>query len=123
MVLLQKHLLKVITLFTTTVRFMNQIGQIVSSDEGQHAIYQLLRGLNITNRLAGRTKDLWEDIKYEAYTNHINVADNQIAVQNGTITVNLKTGECSFQEVLNFSLHRLNCNFDPKPKVKRWPIS
>lgn len=97
----------------------DQIGQIVSSDEGQHAIYQLLRGLNITNRLAGRTKDLWEDIKYEAYTNHINVADNQIAVQNGTITVNLKTGECSFQEVLNFSLHRLNCNFNPKSKVKR----
>ena len=97
----------------------DQIGQIVSSDEGQHAIYQLLRGLNITNRLAGRTKDLWEDIKYEAYTNHINVADNQIAVQNGTITVNLKTGECSFQEVLNFSLHRLNCNFDSKSKVKR----
>lgn len=25
----------------------DQIGQIVSSDEGQHAIYQLLRGLNI----------------------------------------------------------------------------
>lgn len=97
----------------------DRTGQIVSSDEGQHVIYQLLRGLNITNRLASRTKDLWEDIKYEAYTDHVDVAENQIAVQNGTVTVNLKTGECSFQDDLNFSLHRLNCNFDPKSKVKR----
>ena len=97
----------------------DQTGQALSSAEGQQAIYRLLRGLNVTTGLASRVKSLWEIVKVQAYTDHVNVAENQIAVQNGTVTVNLKTGECSFQDGLNFSLHRLNCNFDPTSKGKR----
>lgn len=88
----------------------DQTGQALSSAEGQQAIYRLLRGLNVTTGLASRVKSLWEIVKVQAYTDHVNVAENQIAVQNGTVTVNLKTGECSFQDGLDFSLHRLNCN-------------
>ena len=97
----------------------DQTGQALSSAEGQQAIYRLLRGLNVTTGLASRVKSLWEIVKVQAYTDHVNVAENQIAVQNGTVTVNLKTGECGFQDGLNFSLHRLNCNFNPTSKAKR----
>lgn len=94
-------------------------GEAVSSGEGQQAIYNRLRSLNVTTGMAGRTKNLWELVKMQAYVDHVEVPENQIAVQNGTITVDLKTGDLSFDPTLKFSLHRLNCNFTPDQKVKK----
>lgn len=96
----------------------DRTGKAISSAECKHDIYEVLRGLGFTSNMTGRIKNLWEVIKTQAYVDHIFVPENKISVQNGTITVDLKTGELSFDETMIFSPHRLNCNFDPSKKVK-----
>lgn len=97
----------------------DRTGEAVSSGEGQQSIYNLLRSLNVTTGMAGRIKSLWELVKTQAYVDRVDVPENQIAVQNGTITVDLKTGDLNFEPILSFSLHRLNCAFAPGQKVKK----
>ena len=96
----------------------DRTGKAISSAECKHDIYEVLRGLGFTSNMTGRIKNLWEVIKTQAYVDHISVPENKISVQNGTITVDLKTGELSFDDTMIFSPHRLNCKFDPSKKVK-----
>lgn len=97
----------------------DRYGNTIGSAEGQHAIYNILRGLYITTGMASRTKSLWETIKLQAYVDRITVPENQIALQNGTITIDPKTGEYRFDEKLTFSLNRLNCKFDPNAETPK----
>lgn len=96
----------------------DRTGKTISSAECKHDIYEVLRGLGFTSNMTGRIKNLWEVIKTQAYVDHISVPENKISVQNGTITVDLKTGGLSFDETMIFSTNRLNCHFDPSKKIK-----
>ena len=96
----------------------DRTGKAISSAECKHDIYEVLRGLGFTSNMTGRIKNLWEVSKTQAYVDHISNPENKISVQNGTITVDLKTGELSFDETMIFSPHRLDCNFGPSVKVK-----
>ena len=95
----------------------DQTGRGISSDEGKRAIYDDLRNLGLTTGLSQRVKNLWELVKIQAYVDHIDVPENEIAVQNGTIIMNLKTGDWEFTSELRFSPNRLNCRFDPTKKT------
>lgn len=92
-------------------------GRAIGKDECQKAIYQVLRGLGVTSNLANRVKNIYEIIKISSCVENIAVPPNKIAVQNGTLTVDLKTGEVEFNEEKQFSIHRLNCNFNPNGKT------
>ena len=95
----------------------DQTGRRISSDEGKKAIYDDLCNLGLTTGLSRKVKDLWETVKMQAYVDHIDVPENEIAVQNGTIIMNLETGDWEFVPELRFSLNRLNCRFDPTRKT------
>lgn len=95
----------------------DRTGRSISDDEGKRAIYDDLRNLGLTTGLSQKVRNLWDLVKIQAYVDHIDVPENEIAVQNGTIIMNLKTGEWEFTPELRFSINRLNCRFDPTKKV------
>lgn len=84
-------------------------GAAIGGAECRKAIYDLLRGLGVTTNIANRVKNIYEVVKLQAQVDNIEVVPNEIAVENGTVFVNLKTGDISFSEEKKFSLHRLNC--------------
>ena len=96
----------------------DQFGVAIGSAECQHEIYKVLRGLGITSNMSSKIENLWKLIRIQAHTDHISVPQNQIAVRNGTITMDLKTGDWNFSEAPSFSIHRMNCDFNPYGKTK-----
>ncbi len=96
----------------------DRFGGTVSRAECEHEIYKILRGLGITSNMSSRIKNLCEVVQIQAYVDSISTPQNQIAVQNGTVTMDLKTGEWSFDEKPSFSLHRMNCSFNPYATTK-----
>lgn len=96
----------------------DQFGVAIGSAECQHEIYKILRGLGITSNMSSKIENLWKLIRIQAHTDHISVPQNQIAVRNGTITMDLKTGDWNFSEAPSFSIHRMNCDFNPYGKTK-----
>lgn len=95
----------------------NGTGRAIGKDECQKAIYEILRELGVTSNLASRVKNIYEVIKIASCVESVSVPQNQIAVKNGTLTVNLKTGDIEFTKEERFSIHRLNCNFNPEEKT------
>ena len=113
-----EHLVTTSGLICSDGHLYSRTGEVISRQKCEQEIYEILRGLGMTQNLAARVKSLYEVIKIQAFVEHIETPLNQIAVQNGTITVDLQTGEFRFTEEMMFSRQRLNCKFDPTKPVK-----
>lgn len=94
----------------------DKTGEVLSKGCAQAAIYKLLRDFGVISNLKVRTMNIWDGVKYESMTDRIEVAPNQIAVKNGTVYVDLKTGDISFSSEKNFSLNRLNVEYNEAAK-------
>lgn len=96
-------------------------GVVISKSQCEKEIYEILRGLGLTKGLSSKVKNLYDVVKFQARVDKVEVPINEIAVQNGTLTVDLKTGEFEFSPKKKFSMLRLNCNFNPNKPCEKYP--
>ena len=93
-------------------------GEIISLSDCKSEVYKMLRRLNVSTNLAKRTNNIVDAIRLQAHVDHIDVPPNLIAFQNGALYIDMKTGEITMASEPVFSLHRLNCKFNPSSKAK-----